>query len=775
MSAAMHPAGKARLVFFQYRHEGLPGFLVQHARDHVDCLSEFFETTVINTDCDYGEVCERHQPDLALFELGVNHDICRRPRVTNLNACPSVPKLALHNADAFCNARAGFLSDLDRYGIQTVFAIAATAAEHTPELADRLFIWPNCIDPAIFKDYGQFKSIPLLLTGNINAIYPWRQRVTRILRARYPALNCPHPGYEPDVFRGFVLQGESYACTINASALVPTCGSVAKEVVRKHFEVPACRACLVTERSPALEAAGFVDMQNCVFAEPDDIVDKLDHLLLNPDELRRITDAGYELVHARHTRRHRNQILQWLEMHRQLQPGEKIVQRGPFAAPEIASPAAFHVPQHLHIRCRGTHLQLLEEGDRYFAAGDMAKAEGKYAECTNYMPWMPEPRLRRARCWLHGGQAVRAMAEIKPLLAFILGSYKAADPDPVEWATYILCLLCRGKLREATRRARQFPWVQHPELDRVRWLVCVLNGEPCFPMHESDPLYRRRLTIHVLPIKTWDEWANHMVGILKACGQSHMAEKLAAAPAWSASTTGNAAPLADVTRSERESLEGDRLLHAAHHGMLLRRRWRRQMAGTLHRLERICGPFLPFHFSILRRDPFYQSLQDIACETPLGNALIIGAAVGRPGTEAFLAGALKNEKPPAVYCVAARSRRGVKLRQSLAGHPSVRWLKFGGLPKTLDELIAGIKQRNGVPRFDAVVLDWGRGSSFPAQTADSNVSLLSTHWVFLNGINLEPNWGCHQWLLNQSEMQLLLADPGLRNGFSIFKRRTPAP
>jgi len=42
---AAQSAPKPRLVFFQYTHDGLPEFLVQHARDHVDCLSEFFDTT----------------------------------------------------------------------------------------------------------------------------------------------------------------------------------------------------------------------------------------------------------------------------------------------------------------------------------------------------------------------------------------------------------------------------------------------------------------------------------------------------------------------------------------------------------------------------------------------------------------------------------------------------------------------------------------------------------------------------------------------------------
>jgi hypothetical protein len=779
-----HPAPKPKLVFFQYIHDGLPDFLVQHARGHVDCLSEFFDTTVVNSDCDYLEVCEKHEPDLALFELGVNHASCRRPRVANLDSCPSVPKLALHNADAFCNARAGFLSDLDRYGIATVFAIATTAAEHMPELADRLFVWPNCIDPAIYKDYGQFKSIPILLTGNKSALYPWRQRVTRILIARYPALNCPHPGYEPDAFRGLVLRGERYARTINASALVPTCGTVAKEVVRKHFEVPACRSCLVTERSPALEAAGFEDMKNCVFAEPGDIVDKLDYLLSHPDELQRITDAGHELVHSRHTLRQRNQILQWLELNRRLRPGERIVQPGPFAPLCVASRAAPGAAQHVHVRCRGLHLQLIEEGDRRFAAGDIAQAETKYAECINYMPWMPEPRVRLALCWLRSGQAARALGEVQPLLAFVLGQYRATDPDPIEWACYILGLVCLGKLKQAARRARQFPWVQHPELDRVRWLVGVLNGEPSFAIHESDPRYRRRLTIHVLPVKTWKEWTSDTEVTLRACGRHALAEALARALALepspmapSASTKpGQRNPSAAPTRLDVEDPEAGRLSREMLRGTVRRRHLRRQAASVLHWLEVTWGPFLPFHFSILRRDPFYQRIEDIAREAQIGSALILGAGVGRPCTEAFLAGALKNEHPPAIYCVAARPRWGARLRQSLAWHPSVHWLSAprrasNTTVEKLDALVAGMAESNGLLGFDAVIMDGEAGVRTTALAEGGNTSWPAVQWVFLNDINVEPNWSRHQWLLKQEEMYLFQADAGLRSGYSIFRRR----
>src|SRR5947209_18865624 len=64
--------GKPKLLFFQLRYSSrLPPFLLIHKREHVACLSHFFDVTVIDQDCDFQQVCDQHQPDLALFERGV--------------------------------------------------------------------------------------------------------------------------------------------------------------------------------------------------------------------------------------------------------------------------------------------------------------------------------------------------------------------------------------------------------------------------------------------------------------------------------------------------------------------------------------------------------------------------------------------------------------------------------------------------------------------------------------------------------------------------------
>ena len=64
---------KPKLVFFQNKyHDGLPDFLLTHKQEHVDCLSLSFDVTVVRDDCDYQRICDLYQPELTLFETGVN-------------------------------------------------------------------------------------------------------------------------------------------------------------------------------------------------------------------------------------------------------------------------------------------------------------------------------------------------------------------------------------------------------------------------------------------------------------------------------------------------------------------------------------------------------------------------------------------------------------------------------------------------------------------------------------------------------------------------------
>jgi Glycosyl transferases group 1 len=521
----MEKTAKPKLIFFQFRHDkNLSEIVLLHRQDHVKCLLEFFDVTVINEDCDYQQICDKYEPDITLFESGVNYRTIHRLNIKNTNTYPAIPKLGLHNGDSWCEARTGFLSDMDYWGIETFFSICTTTAEHTPEIADHLFVWPNFVNSDIYRDYKQAKDIPVFFTGMQYALYPWREKINKIISQGYPSVTCPHPGYEKSNSAAQIIYGERYARIINSSWFVPTCGTLEKEIVRKHLEIPACNSCLITEKSPALEAAGFIDMQNCVFADKNDVLDKLNYLFQNPELLEKITNAGYQLVQSRHTLKQRDQIFQWFNLYKSLKQNQIIIQTNPFQ-PLIVVEKSSGI-KNSHIICNGLVIDLLRKGDEKLWTGKYEDAESLYLKCFNYINWMPEPKLKLALCNLYQGNAKKAFSWITQPIKYTLDEYKALDPDPVEWAYFIICLLCQGKLIEAIIRIDQFSSLSHPELDRTRWVIsCLQNQQEKLPEPEIK-LSNPRYSIHKLPSLSLTDWINNLCTMLQACQQSDLAEKL---------------------------------------------------------------------------------------------------------------------------------------------------------------------------------------------------------------------------------------------------------
>jgi hypothetical protein len=782
---------KPKLVFFQYRYDAnLPEFLLMHKRDHVKCLSEFFEVTVVHEDCDYQQICDKYQPDIALFEGGVNHETCQKLEIRNTGSYPEIPKLGLHNADAWCDARAGFLSDMEHWGIETFFAISTTAAEHMPGIAENLFNWPNFIDDEIYRDYNESKIIPVLLTGATGALYPWRQRIYKLVSEYYPSLICPHRGYNLRPAETQAMYGKQYARTINASWFVPTCGTIAKEVVRKHFEIPACKACLIAEESPALKAAGFVDMKNCVFSDEKEVLDRIDYLLRNRDELEEIISAGYQLVHARHTLKQRDQILQWFNLFKDRKPDQRIVQTNPFGPLTVvvrsSGTGSFHVAGN------GLHLALLHQGDEKLWAGKYEEAEGLYFKCANCMRWMPEPKFRVALCNLYKGNAKTAMDWIVQPIQWILAEYKAADPDPVEWAYYVISLLCLGKLDQAIKCGRQFPTLRHPELDRTRWVLNVLSDKECGELLPEDRKIIHRCSIHQLPIRTFDEWIEQLSLMLRACEQSDLAERLKNHYRYEAlrqnqcsygakkqeilkkgeSPKRNCLKKAPFAFQQTDALSLFTKRRVSHN-------WQFKIAklasNLLHSLERKFGYFLPYSLSEMRNDEFFSAIRKLTGEENIGTALIVGAAGGVGSTEAFLAGINENDSSSSVFCVNGSTGRFEVLRKSLANDSSVKCYLISSssredFSRKLAETVEEIKRENHIGLFDAVLIGSSERNFRLTRDAELYKVLYDVRFILLDDINNCYNGENHHRLLKDPNYTVVAENPGLRKGYAIFKK-----
>jgi Glycosyl transferases group 1 len=658
---------KPKLVFFQSRYDdNLPEFLLAHKQEHVNCLSLFFDVTVIRHDCDYEQICDLYQPDLALFESGVNLLTCRRPKIANVRSCRIIPKLGLLNADAWCETRSGSLSEMDQWGIETFFSISTTAAEHMPAVADRLFIWPNSIDATVYHKYNEAKLIPVLLSGATAAQYPWRRRVYKLVAEHYPSLWCPHRGYLSRSSAGQVLSGVKYARTISAAEVAPVCGTVAKEVIRKHFEIPACGTCLITEPACNLEQAGFVDMTNCVFADEHNILDKLEFLFTNPERLREITAAGHQLVHTRHTQQNRNQILQWFHLNKTIASNEKIIQLNPFVQltttsglPQKSSPSPVEI---------GTHLQLLRKGDEMLWAGQIAAAESQYQRCLSYMQKLPEARFKLALCNLYKGNAAEASSGIFELIQYCVSEYQAVDPDPVEWAYYLLSLLGMGKLIEADNFASEFPWLEHPELNRVRMITHLLSGAKTGRVLTFGKVGNFRDSIHQLPEKSEMAWHGEFIQIMLACGQPSLAEaaaRLSLKPehvekgSHDSITTSRPAGYSDESLELSGATQSKATIDISRSKKLERKlvyfKARRKLRGVNATVSRFISQATSYLFPIPQtRDAdtqFVQTVRDLARDSNIKSVLIVGSSATEDVTRAIWNGTAGADKVPLICCV----------------------------------------------------------------------------------------------------------------------------
>jgi Glycosyl transferases group 1 len=786
-------SAKPTLIFFQYKYDNnLPAFLLAHKMEQVKCLSQFFNVVVVDHDCDYRQICDIHQPDLALFEGGVPFPSCIRPKITNPHAYSNIPKLGFLHSDAFCCGRAGFLSDMEHLGVTTYFAIATAAAENTPAISDSLFIWPNFVDPELYRDYGLWKSIPVLFAGNNTALYPWRKRMARLVSKNYPSLICNHPGYAPQKAQQQIRVGESYARMLNASWFVPSCGTMAKEVVRKHFEIPASKSCLVAERSPALEAAGFIDMVNCVFADEHDVLDKLSFLFNNQDELEQVIQAGFDLVHRSHTIRQRNQIFQWYDLNRVLQSHQKIVQSGPFEPLRLVDASSAGIAS--GVIPNGLHLQLLRQGDQLLWQHDYKGAERIYLKCSQYIPWMPEPKFRLALCNLYSGNAEAALSWISEPIQFTLSEYRAVDPDPVEWAYFIIATICSGDLAAAIKRANQFPWLHHQELYRVRRAVMMLADQRIELSAEDVQLQQSRRSIHLLPQRSDDEWFKMLRDMLRSCNRSELAEKLSNClnRGISAFDKGDSRKSGTIRQEAtiRQKTECDKdsgIRPAASEGTMkyfksrlqiskLRARLKKSIKRGLYRVEARCGYFIPHHLSSSRDDEFYKTIYDLARGEKVGTALVFGADRRGRSTQALIMGFREREEPSRVLCLGVKGRgRNPSGGGQASNDNLVKWYgplsrESGDMPDQIQRAVVRIKEENNIAGFDVVLID-GRVSVQEEDICEAVQDVLQeATYVLLDDVSHAHIHEIYRYLRRDGRHCVIGENPDLRNGYAVFER-----
>jgi hypothetical protein len=580
----------------------LPAPARQQRAQQIRCLSLYFQVGVVEGSCDFDEECTAFEPDMVLFESG---DWAGPREYRNIHAHPQLLRLGLLNAEPFGLGRTVFMADMARWHVDQYCTPSVVMAEYFAEIAASTFVWANCIDPRGYnlppearRLDDSAKTIPVLFTGPDTPGCPWQARMRETLTPIFPTLTLPQadrtrPGEA-------ISDGAALQEMLRASWFVPSCSTIARDVLRQHFEIPAAGACLVAEPTASLAEAGFVDMENCVLADSGDVVDKLNYLLARRELLVDIIDCGRALVMDRHTMENRDQVLQWYRLRASGGRSGRIVQEGPFGGLALVDAHARAATR--HVTSGGLDRALLRQADSALRHGSLAEAEILCRRCLDYHA-IPEALLRLAICDLKAGRPNIAEQWLSRSIDTVLGPFRAPTPDPVEWAYFIRTSLYRGDVAEALARAAAYPQLGHPELDRIRMVLEVDSHADAMHVQPS---------VHHLPATRIDTWLADLTADLNRAGHPEIAAMITRRPAIGP-ITGQLEilprpappvplrPLAPIGGMRRRA--GIGLMHMRHHLVSLALR-----LGCRN-----------------RPGPFHRQIEALARRPDIRNVLVLGA------------------------------------------------------------------------------------------------------------------------------------------------------
>lgn len=467
---------KPKLLIFR-----LPKSIVPVNNHHVffykmdQCYSVNFDLEIIDEKCNYKETIDKVKPDIVLFQFieGYDQDFPIYDYEDNL-----IPRVAVALQDPSSTYRSQTFRLMEKYSINDVFFISVEQGENFPEIKDQIFYLPHFIDATKNADYKMHKFNPVLMVGLFESsrkFYEWRSLVRKPVINNFPALYFRHPGYNPKVIipEPLRVHGEKYFKVLSSSWVALTCGAYKKSLGMKHLEIPAAGTCLVCEPSKTVELHGFKDMESCVFAEPDEIVDKLYYLFENPDIMQGIIDKGYELVHSMHTHKHRPQIWQWYNLMKTKKPNQKIIQPSLFGDLELVDVDSPR--ETFHIEGYATDIKDITSADGLIARKKYVKAEKKAKEVAALGEYIHDAKLRLYLIHMLNGRKEYGFKYLKTIVEFGLGANTM--PDPVNFALFIIHMLSTNQFEKAAVYAQMGITRRRPELDFIRLLAFSQAGK----------------------------------------------------------------------------------------------------------------------------------------------------------------------------------------------------------------------------------------------------------------------------------------------------------
>ena len=190
--------------------------------------------------------------------------------------------------DAHCAGETGYLQEFERGDYDLMF-------HATEDFCNEDFkIWvPNSFDDELIKKIDSPKKYLIGFCGNYVNRKP-------LLDALQKEINL-----HTDIF----VIGDDMVEAIN-SYHIHFNANIANDINYRSFETIGCGTMLMTNYNKQYEKLGFKDFENCVFYHSmDDIINKYNYLKDNPEEIKKIADAGYELSKKHTYKKRLEQVL----------------------------------------------------------------------------------------------------------------------------------------------------------------------------------------------------------------------------------------------------------------------------------------------------------------------------------------------------------------------------------------------------------------------------------------------------------------------------------
>jgi tetratricopeptide (TPR) repeat protein len=478
-----------------------------------------FEVHRVSIACSLAREIERVKPDIIVFDGLIECLEHLRVQIRDIHYSPQIPRVGWCRIDSLSPARRLSFQLMEDLGAEAFFILGDTGmAEALEDRKDKVFYVPQFVNQMVFRDYGLEKVTPVLLVGNFDSVsYPWRQESKKAILDSFPCLYFRHPGYIVGKQGGDIctIYGERYARILNSAYIAPTSGGFKNITVTKHIEIPASRTSLICEETEGVKLLGFESMKNCVFAREGEVTDAI-ALLLRDGELRRkITDEGFHFAHSQHTIAQRTQLVEWLNLRKQIQPDQKIIQPDLIKALQIESAPFRRETIHLRI---SDDWKLIRSADQCIEQGDLDSAIKFCKQVLAYCEYAAEPKLRIAIAWLLRGYPAAALHYITQVIVrFADRSFRA--PDPSEAAYFIVALLASNQYDLATVFARRWSRIRALDLDCARWITAKIAKDSSLDFNLALYLKhspKMRISIHQLAERSPSEQIKFYMKIMAA-------------------------------------------------------------------------------------------------------------------------------------------------------------------------------------------------------------------------------------------------------------------